>query len=374
MRSFKSVGIALAALLAISLAGCATPNFTNASDVACADVSAQIATAEAKVKTADDAVKANQGNLGAATASSDKSTAESELSALKERQSACENGGTPTPDAMGSCLAQFTQVSLSHEGNQVDDQNRAKYEAAVANVANLSDAQRDFFIAETGNSAWKLAIWSHALGLHADPNDWTTLLTEDKTCLNEAGKELWYSSKGAVSAKGVTFEEAQAPENAWNSGVHGETYGTSADQGVRGDRTAIKITLANGTVAYILIRCGNPVYPGKPPLPEVPTDNPPPPTPSEKNINDAPQRQGNLPTQQMPNELPAAPEYAQPAEPASPPSTYVPPASAPEPAPPASQPSQPTPVPTKDPAPAPAPRPSAPTSDAPETGYDPSAP
>lgn len=373
MRSFKPVGIALAALLAFSLAGCATPNFTNASDVACADVSAQIVAAEAKVKAADDAIKANQGNLGATTASSDKSSAESELSALKQRQGVCENGGgEPTPTASptaGSCPAQFTQVSLSHEGNQVDDQNRAKYEAAVANVANLSDAQRDFFIAETGNSAWKLAIWSHALGLHTDPNDWTSLVTEDKTCLNEAGKELWYGAKGAVSAKGVTFEEAQAPENGWNSGIHGATYGTSAEQGVRGDRTAIKITLADGTVAYILIRCGNPVYPGKPSLPDVPTDNPP----HEKNINDAPQRQGNLPTQQMPNVLPASPEYAQPAEPTNPPSTYVPPAAAPDPVLP-SQSSQLAPVPTRDPAPAPTPRPSAPTSDKPETGYDPSAP
>ena len=367
MRSFKSVGIALAALLAISLAGCATPNFTNASDVACADVSAQIATAEAKVKTADDAVKANQGNLGAATASSDKSTAESELSALKERQSACENGGTPTPDATGSCLAQFTQVS--HEGNQVDDQNRAKYEAAVANVANLSDAQRDFFIAETGNSAWKLAIWSHALGLHADPNDWTTLLTEDKTCLNEAGKELWYSSKGAVSAKGVTFEEAQAPENAWNSGVHGETYGTSADQGVRGDRTAIKITLANGTVAYILIRCGNPVYPGKPSLPDVPTDN----ELYPKNVAEEPYSQGNANTGGGKNANPGPGTYQDPSQVTQPPAeTRVNPAA---PAPVVVPSTGPTPAPTKDPAPpTQAPEPTAPKPSSPETGCDASVP
>lgn len=373
MRSSKKTGISalVALVLGIAmLAGC-TPASNNLDCTPAALESAKTELQTAQTAANKDGVKG--------TGSPDEADAQAAVSIAQDKVdqlTKCEANptGTPTPSANPTdttCQAKFTQVPLSHEGNQVDDQNRAKYEAAVKNVTNLSDAQREFFNAEAGTSAQKLAIWSHAFGLHADPNDWTTLLTDDKTCLNEAGKELWYSTKGAVSAKGVTFEEAQAPENGWNSGVHGGIYGTSADQGVRGDRTAIKITLADGTVVYILIRCGNPVYPGKPSLPDVPTDNPP--TPEGKNINDAPQRQGNLPTQQMPNVLPAAPEYAQPAEPASPPSVYVPP-TAPEPAPPAQEPSQPTPVPTKDPAPAPAPRPSAPTPENPETGYDPSAP
>lgn len=111
-----------------------------------------------------------------------------------------------------------------------------------------------------------------------------------------------------------------------------------------------------------------------PPPPVTPKPEPTPtPTPTpkldEKQISDAPQRQGNLPEQQMPNQLPAQPKYEQPTKPADPPATYVPPAP-PTPAPPAPTPTQPV-VPTPDPAPAPAPEPEAPTPDAPETGCTP---
>lgn len=51
-------------------------------------------------------------------------------------------------------------------------------------------------------------------------------------------------------------------------------------------------------------------------------------------VQQAPQNQGNLPQQQMPNPLPAKPEHAQPVKQADPPPVYVPPAPpAPEPAP-----------------------------------------
>ena len=312
-----------AAIIGIAvLAGCSS-NPTEADDKSdaytCSQAdAASIKAAEKDKKDADKALaKAAPFNKGDAEAALTAATAKVE--ALNTRATECEKGSAATATD-GTCEAKFTQVTLTHEGNQVDDQNRAKYEAAVANVTNLSDAQRDFFVAETGTSAWKLAIWSHSIGLHADPNDWTSLVTEDQTCLNEAGKELWYSTKGAISAKGVTFEEAPAPENGWNSGVHETTYGTSPEQGVRGDRTAIKITFPDGTVAYILIRCGNPVFPGKPSLPDVPTDNPPVPEgPDAKNNNDLPQRNNNVPTQQMPNVLPAQPGHAQPVEPPAPP-------------------------------------------------------
>ena len=95
--------------------------------------------------------------------------------------------------------------------------------------------------------------------------------------------------------------------------------------------------------------CANPTAGFHKPPPPPPV-NPPPVTPpgtNPKNINEAPQRTGALPTQQMPNPLPAQPEHFQPSEPVNPPATYTPPPAAPAPA--------PAPV---GPIPAPAPEPS----------------
>ena len=91
-----------------------------------------------------------------------------------------------------------------------------------------------------------------------------------------------------------------------------------------------------------------PPPPGKTPPPPVVTTPPPPPPavcPPDKpygvypvckdGVEKAPQNQGNLPQQQMPNPLPAAPEHHQPVEPVNPPPVYTPPPAppAPEPAP-----------------------------------------
>jgi hypothetical protein len=50
-------------------------------------------------------------------------------------------------------------------------------------------------------------------------------------------------------------------------------------------------------------------------------------------VEQAPQNQGNLPQQQMPNVLPAEPQYRQPQEPVNPPAKYTPPPAAPAPQP-----------------------------------------
>ena len=244
---------------------------------------------------------------------------------IPEASSSATPTATPTTDA---CEAEFTQVAITHEGNKVNDKFYDSYEAATTDATNLSEAQRNFLLAQAASDSKQLAIWSAQQGLYENANDWKSLTTEDGTCLNDKGRDLWYTLKGAMTAKGVTFEEAQAPEDWWNSGMHEGTYGVSPTQGVRGDRTAIKITLADGTVAYILIRCGNPVYPGKPSLPDVPTDNP---TPNPKDISEAPQHQDNVPAQQMPNPLPARDDMAQPTEPVNPQPVYTPPAAAPSP-------------------------------------------
>jgi hypothetical protein len=129
---------------------------------------------------------------------------------------------------------------------------------------------------------------------------------------------------------------AAAPMKGHNSGVYNGQVVTSLKAGISGDRKAIKIVLADGRVIWVMARCGNPVVLGEPSLPKGPTDdNPSPtlpattkptPTLAPKKPGDGPAQQGNLPTQQIPNPMTAAPIHAQPTKPATPPATYVPPA------------------------------------------------
>lgn len=242
---------------------------------------------------------------------------------------------SPTDSATDTCPAEFQQVASNNVGNRVIGDFEQRYATATLEANNLSDAQRELLITEAGKDATVLAAWSYALGLVTvtEANN-TDVLVEDG-CLSREGERLFYQFEGALNASGTNLAEGQAPVDGTNSGISDGVFGVNPTSGVIGDRRAIIITLKDGTVVYILVRCGNPVFPGNPGLPEVPTDNP-------KDIGDAPQRQGNLPEQQMPNQLPANPEYYQPDQPSTPPNVYVPP-TAPPPAPP-SGPDAPTPA------------------------------
>ena len=173
-----------------------------------------------------------------------------------------------------ACEPAYTQIAVGNEGGRVIDDFEVRYAAATTEANNLSDAQRSLLIEESGKNAQTLAAWAHAFGLLEDPNNWKSLVADD--CLSPEGQKLHSKLDGALSATGSTFEEAEAPADGFNSGVDDGIYGVSSEAGVRGDRKAIKVTLSDGTVTYIMVRCGNPVYPGKPDLPNVPTDNPPP--------------------------------------------------------------------------------------------------
>lgn len=202
------------------------------------------------------------------------------------------------------------------------------------------------------------------------------LLTEDETCLSEAGIETYDRLADIMAASGKTFDDA--PAWAYNSGVDDEGNPViAAEPGISGNRKAVKFTLPNGTVAYILVRCGNPVYPSQPPgIPEGPTDNPPddnPPDDDEKKDpwND-PYPQGNAPEGGGRNEDPGPGTYIPPGDMETPgPTPYTPPAS-PTPTPgggnSGSGGNTPTPDPTFTPPP---PEPSAPPTNNPETGCTP---
>lgn len=397
MRSLKKLttGVAFLALSALLLAGCATP--------VASPGSVDLCESNTTLEQTNDELKEAKAELENVKGLVGETEAQEEVDRLETQKIALQNCGddaeentdeTPSPKPTATptadtCLDQFVQVEVRHEGNKVDSDFEAKYEAAVADAANLSDAQRELLISEAGHNAGTLARWSMAFGLLEDPNNYDSLVEDG--CLSAEGQKLHAMLAGILSAKGTTFEEADAPASGVNTGVHDGQFGIAEDAGITGNLRAIKTTLNAGTkhetVVWILVRCANPVFPPsyKPKLPVVPTDQPKPPKPTTppeppapKNIEEAPQRQGNLPQQQMPNPLPADPKYYQPNEPNNPPSVYVPPAppapAPPAPAPPSSGNPNPAPVPTKDPAPAPAPRPSAPPPEAPISECDPSAP
>jgi hypothetical protein len=281
---------------------------------------------------------------------------------------------TTASPSVAACDPKFVQVGANNADGKVDGDFEQKYAAATSKAANLSDAQKQLLLTESANNAQRLAIWANAYGLYANPNDWNTLSVNDN-CLSAAGQILYYQFEGALNAKGTTFAEGDAPATGYNSGVNGNgTYQVYAAPGVTGNRKAIKVTLPNGTVVWIMIRCGNVVY--STPPPGVPTTTPPttkpptkpptsPPTTKQKVPSQDPAAQGNAPVGGGKNIDPGPGVYVPPAQMSQPPAvTRVNPAPPPVvQAPPVNS--------VPDPVPAPAPQPAAPKPAAPATGCAP---
>ncbi len=297
----------------------------------------------------------------------------------------------PTSSANG-CAAEFVQQTMDRKGSpKVDPDFAAKIDQALK--AGDKDAYRNTVLGVSGHNGQLLATYAHQVGLINDPNAWKPYVNGN--CLSTEGQQLYYKLDGAYHLEGVTFAKGEAPANGTNSGVGSDgTYGIDASQGISGDRTAIEITLPDGSKTWIMFRCGNPVFQGKPSLPHVTTDNPKPPPSApkcqwnpnlppdspdcveSKNPSQDPYPQGNAPTGGGPNDNPGAGTYVPPEQMQQPPDTPRVNPDPPAPAPPAQQqpsPSNPSPapVPTPDPAPAPSPQPSAPPPSAPVGGCTP---
>lgn len=290
------------------------------------------------------------------------------------------------PAIAANCDKKFVQVAGNNASNRVDADFAVKYAKATAATHNMSKAQRTVLLENSANNGQRLAIWSNAFGLYDNPNNWKPLVRGN--CLSAEGQALYYRFEGTLSAKGTTLSETQASAGALNSGINRGTYGVASTPGLSGNRKAVKVTLSDGSFVMILVRCGNVVFPSKPNLPAVPTDNRPPvtPKPTPKSTpmptpvkvcppnqpfgtwpvcKDAPSNdpapRGNAPVGGGTNVDPG-------------PGTYVPPASMTRP-PAAPRVNPPPPVATTppvgstpDPAPAPAPEPSAPVPADPATG------
>ncbi len=185
---------------------------------------------------------------------------------------------TPSPDPTPTeeeCAAEFVQKPVGHGKNQVDDKFHEEYAKATAEAGSQSEGQINVLLARSGQDAQVLAIWAAEFSLLEDSDGWKDLVDGD--CLSKEGQKLHAQLEGALTAKGTVITEAMAPANGINSGVHNGVYGVASAAGIYGDLRAIKVTLKDGSVVWILIRCGNVVHMKNPGLPEVPTDNPPPP-------------------------------------------------------------------------------------------------
>lgn len=109
-------------------------------------------------------------------------------------------------------------------------------------------------------------------GRQVDP----ATLVEGK-CASAAAETLVTEIELAIAEAKVTPD--QAPENGRNSGVSDGNVVASSHTGITGDRQAVRVELKDGTVIWIMARCGNPVIEGPAPVPPGPTDQPPPETP-----------------------------------------------------------------------------------------------
>lgn len=208
---------------------------------------------------------------------------------------------TATPSATGTttppvtCEARFVQEPDSHgDDGKVDAGFTAAYDKKTAGKsgADLAEAQRDVLLERAGLNAKRLASWAYANGLHKDPNDWKGLVTPDGKCLSTAGMMLYSKLEGALKGNGVNFAPAQAPDSGYNSGVVDGSFVVAERPGITSDHKAILITYPNGTKVYILVYCGNVIFPAhpagvptspkipqpeKPVPPKTPPGTPPPP-------------------------------------------------------------------------------------------------
>lgn len=276
MRSvIKKTGIALVAVLGLSLSACAStaPEAFDASTVSCETVVDEITSAEISLQDAEDYLTEVSGTPSSIDAQAEVDTAQQKLDALTERSKECDGEGNeeavPEPN---DCPARFRQVDVGHNHNRVIDDFQDRYEAFMLDRTPDKRPLMNFLLREAGKSAEVLAFWSSGLGLYDDANAYEPLLEGD--CLSSEGQDLWQMLKGALSSNETEITVDAAPTNGTNSGYENGQFGTAHGPGIAGDTTGIQITREDGTV-WIMFRCGNMVWYVPPPLlPKVATDDP----------------------------------------------------------------------------------------------------
>ena len=170
------------------------------------------------------------------------------------------------------------------------------------------------------------AKYFNVIGQDADK---TTLTDADGCASSEAIDLVIQLDLKLANARSIIAEDV--PIDAYNSGVNDGNVIGDTTPGVGGDRTAIKIILEDGTVIWIIARCGNIATTGPPPVPPGTTDNPPkcpwnpllpPDSPKcsqpKDAVDDPPKTQGTTPLERDAVQPIAPPAKAKPLNPATP--------------------------------------------------------
>lgn len=197
---------------------------------------------------------------------------ESEASPSPSASASTEPSTTPSPSA--DACPTWEQEALDHANNRwfakgILEIRNAKTddEAMLAAHAWLNEVRKD-----PGLAAVAIETFTDE-----EIDDPSTLFVDG--CATDETVALMAKTELAIAgAKSVTAGEA--PANGYNTGVKSVTGDTGtmtvvvgADQpGISGDRKAIRIELEDGTVIWVMARCGNIVTEAKPPLPPGPTD------------------------------------------------------------------------------------------------------
>jgi hypothetical protein len=194
--------------------------------------------------------------------------------------SEASGGSTPTSSASATATPSATPTATPTAGCTTwatalsDYTNNRWFAAGIAEIKNATTneeatAAAHAWLAEVRKDPNLLAgAAKYFLGRDVDK---ATLSTDG--CATDAAVQL-------VTELELTMDQAKAivpdtaPATGYNSGVDNGTVVGSSTTGISGDRKAIKITLPDGRVVWIMARCGNIVTIGLPPVPAGPTDQP----------------------------------------------------------------------------------------------------
>jgi hypothetical protein len=93
-------------------------------------------------------------------------------------------------------------------------------------------------------------------------------LVTSKGCATPAAQQIYWQLQGAIRLSAVVT--STAPANGYNSGTANGVVVASVRSGISGNLKAIKITLPDGKVIWVMARCGNAVTQGPPPVSTTP--------------------------------------------------------------------------------------------------------
>lgn len=189
--------------------------------------------------------------------------------------------------------SRFVQSWAKNENNRIDSEFLPKLLKKANGDKITEDDFEEVLLDDCAHDARILAIVANNLKLK-DDTSYDNLLTSEKKYLSDEGKKLYFKVEGALATSNLLRTEVDS--SGTNTGMNGNQYVVSAENGVTGELAGTKITTKDGKITfYILDRCANVVYPGNPPgnIPRGDTDNPTP-TPSySKNPSDDSVNKGN---------------------------------------------------------------------------------